>query len=247
MMVIYPAIDIKDGECVRLIQGDLNKATTYYSDPVVAAEKWESLGADCIHVVDLNGAVEGKLYNMGAVRAILAKVKIPVQLGGGIRNLNTIADLLSAGVEWVVLGTAALEDKNLVKAAIGEFGSRIVIGIDARDGYVAIEGWKKLSSVKAMDFARNMEELGVKRVIYTDISRDGMLKGPNIESIGRMIENTGVEVIASGGISSNDDLVELKKIGVYGAIVGKALYSGKVDLKEAIRILGEEDKCLREG
>ena len=242
-MNIYPAIDIKEGKCVRLIQGDMDKATVYEEVTVRAAVKWQDMGATCLHVVDLDGAVNGKLCNTKTVEEIIKSINIPVQLGGGIRDMDTIEALLDIGVEKVILGTAALKSPDLVRQAVGRYPGNIVIGIDARDGYVAVEGWQKTSSVKALNLAKNMESLGVKTVVFTDIWRDGMLQGPNFSGIAEIIENTSLEVIASGGISRMEHLLKLKKMGASGAIVGKALYTGDISLVESISALKGEKRC----
>lgn len=239
-MNIYPAIDIKEGKCVRLIQGDMDKATVYEEVPVRAAVKWQDMGATCLHVVDLDGAVNGKLCNTKTVEEIIKSINIPVQLGGGIRDMDTIEALLDIGVEKVILGTAALKSPDLVRQAVGRYPGNIVIGIDARDGYVAVEGWQKTSSVNALNLAKRMESLGVKTVVFTDIWRDGMLQGPNFSGIAEIIENTSLEVIASGGISRMEHLLKLKKMGASGAIVGKALYTGDISLEESISVLKGE-------
>lgn len=242
-MNIYPAIDIKEGKCVRLIQGDMDKATVYEEVPARAAVKWQDMGAACLHVVDLDGAVNGKLCNTKTVEEIIKSINIPVQLGGGIRDMDTIEALLDIGVEKVILGTAALKSPDLVRQAVGRYPGNIVIGIDARDGYVAVEGWQKTSSVKALNLAKKMESLGVKTVVFTDIWRDGMLQGPNFSGIAEIIENTSLEVIASGGISRMEHLLKLKKMGASGAIVGKALYTGDISLGESISALKGEKRC----
>lgn len=242
-MNIYPAIDIKEGKCVRLIQGDMDKATVYEEEPARAAVKWQDMGATCLHVVDLDGAVNGKLCNTKTVEEIIKSINIPVQLGGGIRDMDTIEALLDIGVEKVILGTAALKSPDLVRQAVGRYPGNIVIGIDARDGYVAVEGWQKTSSVKALNLAKKMESLGVKTVVFTDIWRDGMLQGPNFSGIAEIIENTSLELIASGGISRMEHLLKLKKMGASGAIVGKALYTGDISLGESISVLKGEKRC----
>lgn len=239
-MIIYPAIDIKDGKCVRLVQGDMDKATVYHDDPVEAALRWQELGAGYLHIVDLNGAFAGLPSNKKAIEEIVQKVKIPVQLGGGIRDITTLESLFKVGVQRGILGTAALKDREFVIKAVEKFPSRVVVGIDARDGYVAVEGWQQVSRVKVMDFAREIRDIGVKTIIFTDIARDGMMQGPNISSIEKMVEKTGLEVIASGGIRSIEDLKTVKKAGCKGAVVGKALYTGNIDLKKALQLLKEE-------
>lgn len=243
-MVIYPAVDIKDGKCVRLVRGDMERATVYYSDPSQAASVLEREGARFLHVVDLNGAFKGVPCNVSVIKSIVEQANVPVQLGGGIRDLDTLQGILKLGVKRVVLGTAALKDRRFLLEALERYPSRIVVGIDAVDGFVAVEGWKQVSKVKALDFAREMEALGVKRVIFTNVSRDGMLEGPDLYGTRGLIEGTGLEVIASGGIRNIQDLIELKKAGAAGAVVGRALYAGSLSLREAMKALKEESGCL---
>jgi phosphoribosylformimino-5-aminoimidazole carboxamide ribotide isomerase len=233
-MIIYPAIDIKDGKCVRLVQGKFNDVTVYSDNPVEMAYKFEQLGADYIHVVDLDGARLGSPQNTAVISEMAVKLGIPVQLGGGIRTIEAIEIILCKGIERVILGTSAVNDQELVKKAVQSFGKNLAIAIDAKDGLVAIEGWAKTSEFSAISFAKRMEEMGASVIIYTDISRDGMLKGPNFKAMEEMVKAVGVDVIASGGVTSLQDIRDLKNIGVSGAIVGKALYTGDVDLKEAI-------------
>lgn len=233
-MVIYPAIDIKDGKCVRLIQGDFDRVTVYSDNPVDMALKWESLGAQYLHVIDLDGARIGKPENISIVSEMAVKLGIPLQLGGGIRTIETIEIILSRDIQRVILGTSAVENADLVKKALKTFENNIVIGIDAKNGMVAVEGWAKTSRFTAVDFAKKMEDLGAKTIIYTDISRDGMLTGPNLRAMEEMVKAVDVEVIASGGVSRLQDIKDLRNTGVSGAIIGKALYTGDVDLKEAI-------------
>ncbi len=233
-MIIYPAIDIKDGKCVRLVQGKFNDVTVYSDNPVEMAYKFEQLGADYIHVVDLDGARLGSPQNTAVISEMAVKLGIPVQLGGGIRTIEAIEIILCKGIERVILGTSAVNDQELVKKAVQSFGKNLAIAIDAKDGLVAIEGWAKTSEFSAISFAKRMEEMGASVIIYTDISRDGMLKGPNLKAMEEMVKAVGVDVIASGGVTSLQDIRDLKNIGVSGAIVGKALYTGDVDLKEAI-------------
>lgn len=235
-MIIYPAIDIKDGKCVRLAQGKFEKVTVYSDAPVNMALTWESLGAEYLHIVDLDGARTGTPQNISIISEMGVKLGIPIQLGGGIRTIEAIEMALSKGVNRVILGTSAVKDEQLVKKAIESFGTNIAIGIDAREGMVAIEGWVKTSKFSAMEFAKKMENLGVKTLIYTDISKDGMLKGPNLKALSNMVEHVDLEVIASGGISSIEDIKNLKEIGVPGLIIGKALYTEDIDLREAIKI-----------
>ncbi len=237
MMKLYPAIDLKDGNCVRLIQGDYNQVTVYGNNPAQMAKKWESLGGDYLHIVDLDGAKEGVGINDEAIREIVKAINIPIELGGGIRTLEDIKAKLDMGVDRVILGSAAIKNKELVKEAIEVFGAdKIVIGVDAKDGMVAIEGWLEVTDVSALEFCKELEQLGVKTVIYTDIAKDGMMQGPNVEETKKLVQATGLDIIASGGVSTLEDLKNLEQINVYGAIIGKALYIGAIQLEEAAKL-----------
>ncbi|MGE5539779.1 MAG: 1-(5-phosphoribosyl)-5-[(5-phosphoribosylamino)methylideneamino]imidazole-4-carboxamide isomerase [Gemmatimonas sp.] len=239
-MILFPAIDLKDGQCVRLFKGDMDKATVYNTDPAAQAKAFESTGFEWLHLVDLNGAVEGKPVNDAAVTNILKSVAIPVQLGGGIRDIATIATWLKKGVKRVILGTVALNNPPLVKEACKQFPGRIVVGIDARDGLVAVEGWAKTSEVKALDLALKFEDSGVAAIIYTDINRDGTSGGLNVESTVDLAYALTTPVIASGGVSSLADLEELKReagAGIEGVICGRALYDGRIEAKAALKLL----------
>lgn len=231
-MLIYPAIDIKNGRCVRLTQGLINEEKKYFDDPLEAAGLWKSQGAKALHVVDLDGAFEGSPKNLTIIKRIIEKVDIPVQVGGGIRSLEAIEALLGAGAAKAILGTKALEDKEMLKEAVRRYGNRIVVSIDAKKGYVATEGWVKTSELAVLDFVKELEAMGVDTIVYTDISRDGMLMGPDVEGLLAIKQAASIKVIASGGISCKEDLVKLKEINVEGAIVGKALYEGKFNLTE---------------
>jgi phosphoribosylformimino-5-aminoimidazole carboxamide ribotide isomerase len=233
-MIIYPAIDIKDGKCVRLVQGQFNDETIYSNHPVEMARKFEQMGAEYLHVVDLDGARLGEPQNIAIISEMAVKLGIPIQLGGGIRTIEMIEIILCKGIERVILGTSAVKDPDMVKKAVQSFGRNLAVAIDARDGLVAIEGWAKTSSFTAVGFAKKMEDLGAKTIIYTDISRDGMLKGPNLKAMEEMVKSVGIEVIASGGVTSLEDIINLKELGVSGAIVGKAIYTGDIKLQEAI-------------
>lgn len=235
-MIIYPAIDVKDGRCVRLVQGKFNDVTVYSDNPVEMAMKFEQLGAQYVHMVDLDGARLGEPQNIAVISEVAVKLGIPVQLGGGIRSIEMMEIILCKGIQRIILGTSAVKDPNLVKRAVQTFGNNLAIGIDARDGMVAIEGWARTSDFTAIGFAKKMQELGAKTIIYTDISRDGMLTGPNLKAMEEMVKAVEVEVIASGGVGKLEDIKNLKEVGVAGAIVGKALYTGDVDLAEAIRV-----------
>ena len=238
-MIIFPAIDHKDGQCVRLFMGDMDKATIYNTDPAAQAKAFETAGFKWLHLVDLNGAIEGKPVNDAAVSNILKSVSIPVQLGGGIRDLATIGTWLKKGINRVILGTVALKNPALVKDACKQFPGRIVVGIDARDGLVAVEGWAKTSEVRALDLALKFEDCGVSAIVYTDIDRDGTSVGLNVESTVDLAYALTTPVIASGGVSAITDLEELKReagAGIEGVICGRALYDGRIDVKAALKL-----------
>lgn len=244
-MIILPAIDIKDGQCVRLSQGDYGKVTTYDANPVRVAQRWQAAGASWLHVVDLDGAKAAHPVNTALIRQIRAATTLHIEVGGGLRSLDAIEQILDTGVERVILGTAALNDRTLLKETLERWGERIVVGLDARNGQVAVSGWLDTSKALATELAKELCLLGVRRFIYTDIARDGMLRGPNlaaIEGMQRAIAEVTDDLpkdarpglIASGGVSSLSDLIALKKLGVEGAIIGKALYTGDVELATAI-------------
>ncbi len=238
-MILYPAIDLKDNKCVRLLRGDMNSATVFAKTPAEQAAEFAALGFSWLHVVDLNGAFAGKPVNGEAVKAILQAVNLPVQLGGGIRNMQMISDWLEAGVSRVILGTAALRNPQLVKEACRLFPEQIAVGIDARDGFVAVSGWAEISDKKAVDLARQFEDVGISAIIYTDISKDGAMEGPNLAETVALAEQISIPVIASGGISSNADIKAYKQhelSGISGCILGRALYDGKIDVKEVLAI-----------
>lgn len=240
-MLIIPAIDLKDGKCVRLLQGRGDAVTEYSDNPVEVAKKWESLGARLIHIVDLDGAFTGNQKNIESIKEIRKAVNIEIELGGGIRDMERIEMLLGLGINRVILGTVATQRPELVKEACRRFPQRIIAGIDAKDGLVAIKGWVELTDIKATDLALMMQEHGVWGIIYTDISRDGMMTGPNIPAMKEMVEAVNIPVIASGGVSSIEDIRRLKEIkGLYGVIIGKALYSGAIDLREAIALTDKD-------
>jgi phosphoribosylformimino-5-aminoimidazole carboxamide ribotide isomerase len=235
-MKIYPAIDIKDGNCVRLLRGSFDNVTVYGDNPAQMAKKWESLGGEYIHVVDLDGALKGHGVNAQAIKEICQSVNVPVQTGGGIRTMDDIKAKLDCGISRVIIGTKAVSDAEFVKKAIETYGDKIVIGIDAKDGMVAIEGWEKTSDFTAVEFGKKMALLGAKTIIYTDIATDGTLMGPNVAAMKEMAEATGIDVIASGGIGNIEHIKSLIGTGVEGVITGRALYTGDLDLAEAIRI-----------
>ncbi len=235
-MKLYPAIDIKDGQCVRLRQGVYDDKTVYADKPCEVAKEFEEAGARFIHLVDLDGAREGRSVNDEAVKAIIDCVSIPVEIGGGIRTTEDISRKLDLGVSRVIIGTEAVRRPEFVKESIRQFGAdKIIVGIDAKDGKVAVSGWEEISKITAVELALLMKEMGVKTIIYTDISKDGMLSGPNIMQTKKLAEATGLEIVASGGVSSVQDLRELAKAGVDGAILGKAIYEHKIDLKEVAK------------
>jgi len=237
-MLIIPAIDLRGGKCVRLLQGRADAETIFSDDPVTMALKWQSKGAQFLHVVDLDGAFTGVQENLDIVKNIAGALSIPMELGGGIRDQKAIERILQSGVRRAILGTSALKDPAFAENMCKEYGHRIAVGIDAKDGMVATHGWTEVGKKPAVDFAVEMEAAGVKTIIYTDIKRDGMLKGPNIEATKKIAQAVqSVEIIASGGVSSLDDIKNLKtleQLGVTGAIVGKALYTGDLQLEDAI-------------
>jgi len=239
-VILFPAIDLKGGKCVRLYKGDMAQATVFNDSPGDQAAQFVKAGARWIHVVDLDGAFAGKSVNAEAVRAILKNANVPVQLGGGIRDDDAIAAWLDAGVTRVILGTIALKDPDFVKRACKTFPGKIVVGIDARGGHVAVQGWAETSDMLAVDLARKFEDSGVAAIVYTDIDRDGALQGPNVDATVAMAKAVSIPVIASGGVSSLDDLAMLKrhaKDGIAGVISGRALYDGRIDLSAAIDLL----------
>jgi len=239
-MLLIPALDLRDGLCVRLVQGDMSSEIVYSNEPVQMAKQWEEIGASYLHIVDLDGAFTGTPQNLDMVREIVKNVNIPVQMGGGIRTYEVVKEILSLGVDRVILGTAAILSKDLVSQCVQDFGDKVVVGIDGRDGMVAIEGWESTVEMTVFELAQRMANLGIKRIIFTDTRRDGTLRGPNIEATKKIAEVSGLKVIASGGVSCAEDLYKLKELeayGVDGVIMGKALYSGAVHLKDALKIL----------
>lgn len=234
-MKIYPAIDIIDGRCVRLRQGSFDDVTVYRDDPAEVAEEFMKQGAEYIHVVDLDGAKKGHDVSAPIIRRIVESTGLPVQTGGGIRSLEDIRFKLSTGIARVIIGTMAVKEPQFVKDAIKAFGAeRIVVGLDGRGGIAAINGWEQQSTADIISLACSFADMGVKTIVYTDISRDGMLIGPDVEYTARLVKETGIDIIASGGIGSPDDLAQLDTIGVEGAITGKAIYEGKINLREEI-------------
>lgn len=239
-MILFPAIDIRGGKCVRLLEGRFDQETIFADRPADMAIKWEAQGGKYLHIVDLDGALQGRPVNLDAIRDIIESVSVPVQLGGGIRNIESIEAWLEAGVSRVILGSVAVKDPELVKEACRLFGERIVVGIDAKGGEVAVEGWGISGGVQAAELAKRMADVGVARIIYTDISRDGTLKGVNVESTVELARAAGIPVIASGGVAGMDDVYRAAASPeIEGMIIGKALYTGKIDLAQAL--------CVAEG
>lgn len=245
-MIIYPAIDLYDGKAVRLYKGDYENMTVYSDCPPEIAEDFMAAGARRIHVVDLEGAKDGSTPNFETVCAIKAAADKAsggesfVEIGGGIRDEATVAKYLDAGIDRVILGTAAVRDQDFLRAAVAAHGEKIAVGIDVRDGYVAIKGWTELSEYKLDEFAALMQEIGVRTIICTDISRDGAMRGTNHEMYRELSEQMNIDIVASGGVSSLEDVSRLTELGIHGAIIGKAYYTGAIDLSEAVRIGGEE-------
>ncbi len=238
-MVVFPAIDIRGGKCVRLFQGDFNKETVFSNSPEEMAEQWASQGASYLHIVDLDGARAGSPVNIFIIKKILETVKIPIEVGGGIRSIDNIYDLLEMGVDRVILGSAAIDNPSLVKQAAREFGDSVIVGVDAKDGKVAVHGWDDTSEIKSTDLAIQMGDVGITTLIFTDISRDGTLGGVKAEVFANLAIRSGINVIASGGVGSIEDIKALKKYekdGVIGVILGKSIYTGALDLSEAIKI-----------
>jgi phosphoribosylformimino-5-aminoimidazole carboxamide ribotide isomerase len=234
---IIPAIDLRNGKCVRLFQGDYKQETIFNENPLEVALKWQSLGAPRIHIVDLDGAAIGEVVNLESIKSIADAVKVPIQLGGGIRTLSTIEKVLKLGIARVILGTVAVENPDLVKEACRKYAESIIVSIDARDGQVATRGWLRGTQLRAVELAKEMVRAGVQRFIYTDITRDGTLSGPNYDTISELIEGVKRPVIAAGGISSISNLRALQQIGAEGAIIGKALYTGDINLEQALEVL----------
>lgn len=234
-MQLYPAIDLKDGKCVRLKQGEFDQVTIYSEQPYEVAMKFQEQGASFIHLVDLDGALKGCSVNEATIRKIVESVQIPCELGGGIRTMEDIRRVLSYGINRVIIGTKAVSHPEFIEEAIREFGSdKIVVGVDAKDGYVAVEGWEKVSDQTALSLCLLMKEMGVTSIVYTDIAKDGMLIGPNVTMTKELTLQTGLNIIASGGVSGMKDLRDLNQAGIKGAIIGKAIYENRIELEEAV-------------
>lgn len=241
-MQLYPAIDLKNGQCVRLKQGEFKEITVYSNAPEEVAAGWQSQGATFLHLVDLDGALAGHSVNEEVIKKIAAAVSIPIEIGGGIRSEAAVESMLSLGVYRVIIGTKAAENPEFIGDMVKRFGQeRIVAGVDAKDGMVAVEGWEKISGISASELCGRMKDYGIRHIVYTDISRDGMLTGPNVAYTKKLTEDTGMDIIASGGMSSMEDLRQLYNAGVHGAIIGKALYENRIDLKEAIDAFEKQD------
>jgi len=238
-MYIYPAIDLFRGQAVRLTRGDYNQMTVYDTDPVGVAKRFFAAGAEKLHVVDLEGAKDGTTANYDTISAILAATPLKAEIGGGIRSLDTVEKYVAAGAERVILGTAAIEDPDFLRTAAKEYGEKIAVGVDIKDGYVAVRGWTEVSSRECFDFCRELQSIGIRTVISTDISKDGMQDGTNRELYARLKNDLSMNIIASGGISTLSDLRAVRELGVYGAIVGRVLYTGAMELKDALAVARE--------
>lgn len=239
-MIIFPAIDIKDNKCVRLTQGKFNKVKIYSDNPVDMAKKWEFLGAEFLHIVDLDGARNNDFTNRKSIDNIVKNIKIPVQIGGGIRSEERVKELLDLGVTRVIIGTMAVENQNLLEKIATKYADNLAVSIDAVNGKVATRGWETISDIESIDLCRFLEKINIKTVVYTDILRDGMLKGPNFDIYKMLSEKTTLDIIASGGVSTIEDITKLNSMKLYGAIIGKALYDQRISFKEAIKCLQEE-------
>jgi phosphoribosylformimino-5-aminoimidazole carboxamide ribotide isomerase len=241
-MIVIPAVDLKEGKCVRLLQGRKEDVTIYSDDPVSMAKHWADLGAELLHVVDLDGAFSGQQRNLDTVKAIRGAIHIPIEVGGGIRSIDRIEMLVALGVDRTILGTSAAQEPEMVREACERFPGRVFVGIDAKDGKVAVNGWEEMTELDAVEFAKKMESYGSAGIIYTDIARDGMLIGPNIAAMSKMVQEVTIPVVASGGVSNLDDIKNLSQVkNLWGVITGKALYAGTLDLKEAIKAVKREE------
>lgn len=238
-MIVIPAIDIRDGKCVRLLQGDFDRTTVYSDDPVYMARKWQEKGAERIHVVDLDGSRTGRPQNRDVIKRIAREIDVPLQVGGGIRDIETVSDYIEMGVGYIIVGTVALKDRAFVIEACKRFNDSLILGIDARDGKVAVEGWTESTNLTPLEIARSYEGCGLAAIVYTDIRRDGMETGINIESTKELAESVNIPIIASGGVAGIDDigkLIEVEASGIMGVITGKALYEGTLNLEEAVKM-----------
>jgi phosphoribosylformimino-5-aminoimidazole carboxamide ribotide isomerase len=243
-VIVIPAVDLKEGKCVRLSQGRMDQESVYSEHPVETAKHWESKGAERLHVVDLNGAVMGKPFHRSLIKEIARSVRIPIEVGGGIRDLATIEDYLSSGVRWVILGTSAFKNRPLIEETCHRFPGMIMLGIDAKKGKVAIQGWNEVVSLEAIDLVKQFEGMGLSAIVFTDIERDGMGTGLNLESTRNLTRSTSIPVIASGGVSRIEDIEQLLALeadGVIGVIIGRAFYTGRISLEEAIRLVKKSE------
>ena len=250
MMMVIPAVDLKEGRCVRLSQGRMDQESVYSENPVEAARHWEAKGAERLHVVDLNGAATGRPVHRSLIEEIARSVRIPVEVGGGIRDLETIEHYLRSGVSWVILGTAALRDPQIVEEACHRFSGKVILGVDARGEKVSVQGWSEEAALEASELVRRFEGIGLSAIIFTDIERDGMSTGLNVEATEALALSTTIPVIASGGVSCMEDIVQLSRLGtdrIVGVIVGRALYTGRLDLEEAIRVAKRPVPSLTKG
>lgn len=246
-MLVLPAIDLKAGKCVRLYQGEMETAKVYSDSPEETALKWQSLGAKMLHIVDLDGAMAGEPRNLGAISRILQKIEIPVELGGGIRDEKVVEDYLQLGVSKVILGTAACQDREMLRRVCAAFPDRIAVGIDARGGFVAVQGWQEVTGTSAMGLAQELEDAGASHIIYTDIARDGALSGPNLSATAKLAEAVSIPVVLSGGMHSHEDLdnaVKLESKGVRAVILGRSIYEGTIDLAKAVKQVQKEGDSL---
>lgn len=235
-MQIYPAIDIIDSKAVRLCQGSFDEVTVFNDSPVDAAKKWVDAGADFIHIVDLDGARYGKSFISEIIKDIKANFSVKIETGGGVRSLNDVTERINSGADRVIIGTAAVKNPELVKQAVELYGDKIAVGVDAKNGMVAVSGWEEVSNIESVSLCLKMKEIGINTIIYTDISKDGMMSGPNLDSTKELIEKTGMNIIASGGVSTLTDIENVKRIGCAGVIIGKALYNGALDINEVLKI-----------
>ncbi|MBC1567935.1 1-(5-phosphoribosyl)-5-[(5-phosphoribosylamino)methylideneamino]imidazole-4-carboxamide isomerase [Listeria sp. FSL L7-1425] len=235
-MQIFPAIDLKNGQCVRLFQGDFSKQTVVNEDPIAQAKAFAADGATYLHIVDLDGALEGRPVNLEIIQKMKQSAKVPVQVGGGIRSMAQVDYYLESGIDRVIIGSAALTDPDFLRAAVQKYGPKIAAGIDAKNGFVATSGWLDVSQVSYLDLAKRMEEMDVETIIYTDISRDGTLTGPNLEQMAALQKHVSINLVASGGVSSRTDLEAIAKLGLYGAIAGKALYNGHISMSDVVEV-----------
>lgn len=239
-MILFPAIDIRNGKCVRLIQGDYAQEIIYGDSPTEMALLWEKQGAEYIHIVDLDGAKTGDSANRLAIQEVAKAVSIPIQVGGGIRSMEIIDDHIESGVSRIIIGTAAITNRSFLEQAVAKYGDKIAVSIDARNGLVATDGWTETSDTKAIDLLKDLEEIGVKTVVYTDILKDGMMQGPNFEELSMVDQASSIDVIASGGVSTKEDIEKLEQMNLYGAIIGKALYEGTLSLED---LLGDDNSA----